>query len=209
MKKNFKIKKQKGGNFIKNFYDNLRPRYKVIFWLIVLLLIALVGLVIAIIIHYVKKNKSSQTTTIPTTKPTTKPFNNETLKQAVNNLVENIGEIKDEKEKKEALKKYGNISEWDVSEVTDMSSLFLGKNLNSVDLDLSKWNINKDTKIDFMFSNSEGHFHIPSDWLKNNGVFCRFINNDNVNNTELNNKLNNIFGNNTSLKNQVKIRLSC
>ena len=45
--------------------------------------------------------------------------------------------------------KYGDISEWDVSEITDMSNLFRGK--YTCDPDLSKWNTGKVTTMEDMF----------------------------------------------------------
>ena len=45
---------------------------------------------------------------------------------------------------------YGNISDWDVSQVTDMSELFISKtNFND---DISNWNVSSVTDMSFMFA---------------------------------------------------------
>jgi hypothetical protein len=46
-----------------------------------------------------------------------------------------------------------NISDWDVSNVKSMSSMFCGARV--FNQDLSAWNISKVEKMDYMFYNSE------------------------------------------------------
>ena len=56
-------------------------------------------------------------------------FNNETLRSAINEWL---------KDDKKAASKYGHISNWDVSNVTDMSFMFKGSSFNQ---DLSSWDV--------------------------------------------------------------------
>ena len=64
----------------------------------------------------------------------------------------------------EQLKSVGDLSNWDVSKVEDMTSMFENcKQLKSVG-DLSKWNVSNVKRIDFMFDNS-GITNIPK-WYK-------------------------------------------
>ena len=49
-----------------------------------------------------------------------------------------------------AISSYGNISEWDVSDVTDMSQLF--KNKQNFNDDISSWNTSNVTNMAEMFS---------------------------------------------------------
>ena len=67
-------------------------------------------------------------------------FNNKTIKEAVN-------EWCDDKEKAET--KYGHISAWDTSEVTDMSDLF--KRKLEFNQDIGSWNVSKVTNMEYMF----------------------------------------------------------
>lgn len=86
---------------------------------------------------------------------------------------------------KDVMKKsYGDISEWDVSEVTDMSELFFDKEFNgdisnwdvknvtdmhgmfwksNFDGDISKWNVGKVTNMNYMFAESQFNQDI-SEW---------------------------------------------
>lgn len=75
-------------------------------------------------------------------------------------------------------KKYGSISKWDVSKVTDMSNLFDSNNILYQDIenfnnkisnfneDLSKWNVINVTTMDCMFSGC-GNFNKPLCWGDN------------------------------------------
>ena len=52
----------------------------------------------------------------------------------------------------EALEKYGDISNWNVSNVTDMSDMFNDTEFNG---DISKWDVSNVTDMSDMFINSE------------------------------------------------------
>jgi surface protein len=67
-------------------------------------------------------------------------FNNETLKNAVQEWLENSSK---------AERKYGHISKWNVSNVTDMYGLFRG--LKSFNDDISNWNVSNVTDMCEMF----------------------------------------------------------
>ena len=54
--------------------------------------------------------------------------------------------------KQRVVTKYGDISNWDTSSVTDMSSLF--QNATSFNQPLNKWNVSKVTNMSFMFYNA-------------------------------------------------------
>ncbi len=58
----------------------------------------------------------------------------------------------------------GNISEWDVSNVTDMAYMFCLSPFNG---DISKWNVSKMANVGYMFENSvlEKAGKIPA-WYK-------------------------------------------
>ena len=67
-------------------------------------------------------------------------FNNETIREAVNEWCE---------DQESALKKYGDINEWDTSEVTDMSKLFYYEfKFNSP---IGNWNVSKVTNMKDIF----------------------------------------------------------
>ena len=68
-------------------------------------------------------------------------FNNETLKTAVKGWV---------RDSKKSEIKYGHISDWDVSNVTDMSEMF--KDASKFNQDLSKWDVRNVTNMSYMFS---------------------------------------------------------
>ena len=53
-----------------------------------------------------------------------------------------------------AISSYGNISEWDVSDVTDMSQLF--KNKQNFNDDISAWNTSNVTNMAWMFGVNNG-----------------------------------------------------
>ena len=54
-----------------------------------------------------------------------------------------------ELEKASALATYGNINEWNVSQITDMSQLFRSK--SSFNDDISNWDVSSVTNMDYMF----------------------------------------------------------
>ena len=51
--------------------------------------------------------------------------------------------------KKEAIKKYGHISNWNVSLIFDMTSLFYGMHLFNEDI--NNWDVSNVTNMDYMF----------------------------------------------------------
>ena len=67
-------------------------------------------------------------------------FNNDTLKEAVKEWLEDATK---------AESKYGHISSWDTSEVTDMSELFSGA--YQFNEDIANWNTSLVTNMDAMF----------------------------------------------------------
>ena len=70
-------------------------------------------------------------------------FNNETLRSAINEWL---------KDDKKAASKYGHISNWDVSNVTNMHQFFL--DAKSFNQDISSWNVSNVTDMSFMFKGS-------------------------------------------------------
>ena len=75
--------------------------------------------------------------------PPTLKFNNETLRTAVKEWLE---------DDKKAEAKYGHISNWDTSEVTDMSKLFL--DAHTFNEPLNNWDVSKVTNMHAMFDNA-------------------------------------------------------
>jgi|GEM_PF-2100334 len=67
-------------------------------------------------------------------------FNNETLRAAVKEWLD---------DESKAEKKYGHISDWDTSEVTDMSEMFA--RAESFNQPLEKWDVSQVTKMSDMF----------------------------------------------------------
>ena len=61
-----------------------------------------------------------------------------------------------------ALEKYGHISEWDVSNVTDMSNLF--KCRNEFNEDISRWNVSKVTNMANMFGGATSFNQPIGEW---------------------------------------------
>ena len=57
---------------------------------------------------------------------------------------------------------YGDINDWDVSHITDMSSLFLNK--SSFNSDISNWNTSNVTNMSSMFENAEEFDQDISEW---------------------------------------------
>ena len=66
-------------------------------------------------------------------------FNNETLKQAVKEWLDNPDSSQT---------KYGHISNWDVSNVTDMKQLFT--DAESFNLNISEWDVIRVTDMRYM-----------------------------------------------------------
>ena len=71
-------------------------------------------------------------------------FNNDTLKEAVKEWLDNPASAKT---------KYGHISNWDVSKVTNMKGMFSDK--DSFNQDISKWDVSNVTDMSYMFSYAE------------------------------------------------------
>jgi len=83
-------------------------------------------------------------------------FNNETLSAAVNEWLD---------DESKAEKKYGHISDWDTSEVTDMQYLF--KDAESFNQPLEKWDVSNVKDMDGMFDGAEC-FNQPLEKWKTN-----------------------------------------
>ena len=88
------------------------------------------------------------------------PFTNDTLRRAVNDYL--AGGAR----KEDIVDKYGEINNWDVSNVTDMALLFRGA--SSFNQPLNKWNVSKVYSMSFMFWHAES-FNQP---LNNWNVIC-------------------------------------
>ena len=71
------------------------------------------------------------------------PLDDESIRVAVKDHIEG-GELKDA-----IIKKYGNIEDWNTSEVTDMNRLFQFRNYFNEDI--SKWDVSKVTNMRSMF----------------------------------------------------------
>ena len=83
--------------------------------------------------------------TIRRAKPEFKPDTREKLKAAVNLWND---------ERTKAKEQYGDISDWDTSNVTDMTDLFDG--ISKFNDDISKWNTDKVTTMEGMFRGAIG-----------------------------------------------------
>ena len=73
-------------------------------------------------------------------------FNNETIRTAVKEWLENSNE---------AEAKYGHISDWDVCNVTDMSSLFL--DAHKFNEDIGRWDVSNVTNMKDMFTDTNSY----------------------------------------------------
>ena len=71
----------------------------------------------------------------------------------------------------QALETYGNIKNWDVSQVTSLSETFKGA--SHFNADLSKWDVSKVTKFDAMFRNTKSFNQNISSWKLLSAVFVR------------------------------------
>jgi len=84
------------------------------------------------------------------------PLKNDTIRDAVNDW------IKGGTHKTETENKYGHISYWDVSQVTDMSRLFKDRwNFND---DISRWNVSNVTNMADMFNRARAFNQDISNW---------------------------------------------
>ena len=63
-----------------------------------------------------------------------------------------------EKDKNEIIEKYGHISDWDVSNVTDMCELF--KNKKDFNENINNWDVSNVTNMEYMFSHAK-NFNQP------------------------------------------------
>ena len=84
------------------------------------------------------------------------PFTNKTLRRAVKDYLAGGDR------KKSIVKKYGEISNWDVSNVKDMHGLFCGE--ASFNQPINDWDVSKVESMQFMFQNATSFnqpFHAP------------------------------------------------
>ena len=82
-----------------------------------------------------------------------KEFDNKSLKNAVNLWIEN---------ENQAIEMFGDISTWDVSNVTDMRAMFT--NATSFNGDLSNWDVSNVTDMLKMFYNATSFNGDLSNW---------------------------------------------
>jgi surface protein len=85
-------------------------------------------------------------------------FNNETLKEAVMEYLD---------DHRIAIRKYGDISGWDVSNVTDMSKMFehhIVSRTDSFNGDLSKWDVSNVERMAYMFYGAKSFNGDLSKW---------------------------------------------
>ena len=90
-----------------------------------------------------------------------RPFTNSELVTAVNEWISNSTN---------ATAKYGNINNWNTSEVTSMDSLF--RNKNTFNSNISNWNTAKVTNMRNMFRGTPFNQNISS-WNVSNGYRYR------------------------------------
>ena len=83
-------------------------------------------------------------------------FDNDTLKTAVGEWIDDSAS---------AEFKYGHISDWDVSQVTNMSGLF--KDADNFNEDISGWDVSKVTDMSYMFSGASLFNQPLSNWNSN------------------------------------------
>ena len=88
------------------------------------------------------------------------PFTNDTLRRAVEDYV--AGGAR----KEDIVKKYGEINNWNVSNVTNMDYLFL--NAKSFNQPLNKWNVSNVTDMSYMFSGAKSFNQPLNDWNVSN-----------------------------------------
>ena len=80
-------------------------------------------------------------------------FNNKTLRAAVKEWLE---------DDKKAKASYGHISNWDTSEVTDMSEMFY--RALEFNLDISSWNVSNVTDMSAMFNSAKAFNQPIGNW---------------------------------------------
>ena len=88
-------------------------------------------------------------------------FNNETLKQAVKEWIDNPDTAKT---------KYGHISDWDVSKVTDMSYLFY--RAESFNQNISNWDVSNVIDMMGTFRDASSFNQDLSAWNVDNVTVC-------------------------------------
>ena len=97
---------------------------------------------------------------------------------------ENNKELKDAvklwyKNKEECIEKYGHISDWDTSNITDMSHLF--EDMKSFNEDIYRWDTSNVTNMEFMFGAATSFNQVISSWdtgnvTDMNGMFFKCYN---------------------------------
>ena len=80
-------------------------------------------------------------------------FNNETLRTAVKEWLE---------DNKKAEAKYGHISNWDTSEVTNMRVMF--SHATNFNQPIENWDVSKVTDMSFMFKGAESFNQAIDNW---------------------------------------------
>jgi len=94
-------------------------------------------------------------------------FNNETLREAVQEWLDNPDSTQT---------KYGHISDWDVSSVTDMSRMFTAAGYNeatSFNQDIGKWDVSNVTNMEGMFTSAESFNQDIGQWDVSNVTYMR------------------------------------
>ena len=88
------------------------------------------------------------------------PFTNATLSRAVKDYLAGVAR------KEDIVKKYGEISNWDVSSVTNMSNMFRGA--RSFNQPLDNWNVSNVTSMHCMFQGAESFNQPLNNWNVSN-----------------------------------------
>ena len=86
------------------------------------------------------------------------PFTNDTLRRAVEDYVAGGARKEDIK------KKYGEINNWDVSNVTDMSIMFSSEEATFFNQPLNKWNVSNVKNMHGMFFNASSFNQPLNKW---------------------------------------------
>ena len=101
-------------------------------------------------------------------------FNNETIRIAVElwcknyDYNDNTGKWEVKNINNEAIKKYGHISNWDTSNVTDMNDLFYEFNGNLFNEDIGKWDVSRVTTMECMFYEAKSFNQDLNNWNVSN-----------------------------------------